>query len=199
MKKILAVVLLLSCLFTVCSCSFIKDKFGKKSETGIGAFETAIENSNASNVTVETKVDTDLGTLETTMVVAYKEDGSATITYTYEKFNLIGEGAENEEKTKKTVTINRAADGTYTGDMPEGVDLTSVTASAAINFESVKDAVAINEGNDVLTVLVPAANTAAVFGSEFSKDVNLEISLKDGALYVIDMTFEGGRITYTYG
>lgn len=201
MKKILSVVLLLCCMLTVCSCSFIKDKLGLggKSATGTAVFEDAVKNCNASNVTVESIVETDLGPLTTTIVVAYKADGSAVITYTYEKFNLIGEGAEDEDKTTKTVTINRAADGTYTGDMPEGVDLTAATAAPALNLAPVKDAAVVNEANDVLTVTVPAANAAEVFGAEFSKDINLEVSLKSGALWTIELTFEGGSVTYTYG
>ena len=201
MKKILSVMLLLSCLLTICSCSFIEDKLGGLfggSASGLGAFEDAIKNSNASNVTVESVVETELGTLSSKIVVAYKADGSAVITYTYEKFNLIGEGADNEDKTTTTVTINRAADGTFSGDMPEGVDLSAAAASPALNLAPIKDAATINESSDVLTATVPAANTAEVFGSEFSKDVNLEISLNAGVLKFIELTFEGGSITYTY-
>lgn len=199
MKKILSVVLLLGCLFSVCSCSFIEDKLGiGGGATGLKAFENAIKDCNASNVSVVTVVETELGDLESTISVAYNQDGSALITYTYEEFNLV-DSATEDLKTVTTVTINRAADGTYTGDVPEGLDLAAVTASAAINFAPVKNDVVINESSDVLTVVVPSANTAEVFGSEFSKDVNLEISLKEGALFAIDLTFEGGRISYIYG
>lgn len=199
MKKILSVVLLLCCLLSVCSCSFIKDKLGiGGSATGIKAFENAISECNASNVEIKSTTETELGALNDIIVVSYNEDGSAVITYTYERFNDALSATE-EEKTTTTVTINRAADGTYTGDMPEGVDLPSVTAAPAINLSAVKDAAVINDASDVLTVTVPAANTAEVFGSEFSKDVNLVISLRSGALFTIDLTFDGGKITFTYG
>ena len=82
--------------------------------------------------------------------------------------------------------------------MPEGVDLSAAAASPALNLAPIKDAATINESSDVLTATVPAANTAEVFGSEFSKDVNLEISLNAGVLKFIELTFEGGSITYTY-
>ena len=199
MKKILSVILLLSCLLTVCSCSFIKDKLGiGGSATGIKAFENAIKDCNASNVDVKTVVETELGSLTSTIKATYREDGSAVITYTEEKWNDALSATE-DLKTVTTYTFNRAADGTYTGDVPEGLDFASITASAAINLASIEDAAVINEASDVLTVTVPSANTAEVFGSAFSKDVNLEISLKNGALYTIELTFEGGEITYIYG
>lgn len=199
MKKILSVILLLSCLLTVCSCSFIKDKFGiGGAATGLKAFEDAIKNCNASNVDVKSVVETELGSLTSTIKASYKEDGSATITYTEEKWNDALSATE-ELKTVKTYTFNRAADGTYTGDVPAGLDLASVTASAAINFDPIKDVAVINEASDVFTATVPAASTADVFGSAFSKDVNLEISLKTGVLNTIELTFEGGKITYVYG
>ena len=199
MKKILSIMLLLSCLLTVCSCSFIQDTLGiGGSATGIKAFENAIKNCNASNVDVKSVIETDLGSLTSTISVAYKEDGSAVVTYTEEKWNDALSATE-DLKTATTYTFNRAADGTYTGDIPEGLDLASVTAAPAINFDPIKGDAVINDASDVLTATVPAANTAEVFGSAFSKDVNLEISLRSGALDTVELTFEGGKITYTYG
>ncbi len=199
MKKILSLVLIICCMLTVCSCSFINDKLGKGdagATAGIGAFETAIENTNASGVEVKSEVETTRGKLTSEYSVSYKNDGSATIEYKYEKFNRIGEG--EGEKSVIEGTVVRAADGTYSGDVPEGLDLSSVTASAALNLDPVKDAAEINESGDVLKVAVSAANSSEVFGSAFSRDVALEIFIANGVVSQMKITFEGGIITYQY-
>ena len=182
-------------MLTICSCSLFDNK---EDTTGVGAFETAIANTNASNVKVKSEVETAIGKLTSEFSISYKADGSATIEYKYEKFNLIGEGAENEEKSVITGKVTRAADGTYSGDMPEGVDLSSVAASAALNLAPIKDSAVVSEVGDVLNVTVPAAKSAEVFGSALSYDAELEISIKNGVVTFIEITFESGKITYQY-
>lgn len=188
-------------MLTVCSCSFIKDKFGGNKGNADGpatveTFEAAVENTNAAGIIVKSEVETALGKLTSEFDIAYKADGSATVEYKCEKFNLIGEG--DEEKSVIEGTVVRAADGTYTGDVPEGLDLSSVNASAALNLDSVKDAAVINEAGDVLEVNVPSAKSAEVFGAEFSRDAVLEIFLANGVVSQMKITFEGGKITYQY-
>ncbi|MBQ3015387.1 MAG: hypothetical protein IJD79_01250 [Clostridia bacterium] len=199
MKKIISVILIVCCMLTVCSCSAIKNKFGKKNENSpIAPFETAAANTNASNVIVDIEKETELGKLTSKLEVNFANDGSASIVYTYEKFNLIGEGAEDETKSTVTCNIVRAADGTYSGDMPEGLDLSAVSAAPALKLESVKDAAVVNEKGDTLTVAVPADVSAAVYGSALSYDSELEIFIKNGAVSLMEITFEGGKITYQY-
>ncbi len=199
MKKIISVILVICCMLTVCSCSAIKDKFGKKGEDSLVApFETAVANTNASNVIVNSEVETELGKLTSKLEVNFASDGSANIVYTYEKFNLIGEGAEDEIKSTVTCNIVRAADGTYSGDMPEGLDLSAVSAAPALKLEAVKDTAVVNEVGDVLTVAVSADVSAEVYGSALSYDSELEISIKNGAVSLMEITFEGGKITYQY-
>jgi len=168
---------------------------GGDTPTGVAAFNEAIANTNASNVVVETVVNSDLGELNSRYEIVYKEDGSATITYHYEKFNLIGEGADNEIKSEFDGTVTRNADGTYTGDMGD-VDLSGVTAGFKVDLSSLE--VTINEAGDVLTATVPAASTEAVLGSAFSEDVALEVSIAGGAVKQIALTFASGSATYTY-
>ena len=207
MKKFLALLLLVSCVCMICSCSVIdgiKNKFtgnnnGDEGEvTGVAAFTKAIEATNASNVIVEATTETALGQLSSTLEISFKADGSAVINYSMERFNEIGEGEVGEDKTTVTGTINRAADGSYSGDMISGIDLSSVSQGTAIDLSVVSSVAEINAAGDVLTVTVPAANTEAVFGSAFAKDVNLEISIQNGVVKFINMTFEGGSIEYTY-
>ena len=134
MKKILSIVLILGCMLALCSCGWIKDKLGMggddgSSVAGLETFESAIANTNASFVKMESKVTTDIGDLDSSITVTYNNDGSASIEYTYDKFNLIGEGAEDKLESIVNGTILRAADGTYSGDIPEGLDVSGVSAS----------------------------------------------------------------------
>ena len=201
MKKIISFLLLIGCLVMICSCDTVNNVKDKVNEiTGkapdVSVFQTAIANSNASAVVVDIDVTTAVGELSSKYEVYYNEDGSALINYSYEKFNEIGVGNEYEVKSTFTGTIRRNADGTYSEDI--GVDLSQVTASAALDLTAVKKDVKINDAGDILTVTVPQAKCAEVFGTEFAKDVNLELTLRGGALNLITVTYEGARITYQY-
>ena len=207
MKKIIAILLLVCCVAAMSSCSIINKVLGKddgegngnNAPTGFAAFTSAISATNASNVQVTSTTETSLGKLTTTLSVAFKNDGSAVINYSYERFNEIGEGAADEIKSTVTGTITRAADGTYSGDMIDGIDLSAVAAGPALNISSLESIATINEGGDVLTATVAAASSEAVFGSAFSKDVALEITIKDGAVKYIDIEFENGSVSFIYG
>ena len=198
MKKILSVVLVLTCMFALFSCNF-ELPFGNggndNANEGVAAFTAAIENTNASNIIVESVVNSELGELESRYEIVYNADGSATITYEYEQFNLIGEGADNELVSTFSGVVTRNADGTYSGDMP-AVDLTGVTAGVKLNLAAVE--ATVNESGDVLTANVAAANTEAGLGSAFSEDVALEMTIANGAVKQISLTFASGSVNYSY-
>lgn len=201
--------LVLACMLALFSCDF-KLPFGGSGDggntdggntdggnqsVGVAAFNDAIAKTNASNVIVESVVNSELGELNSRYEIIYNNDGSATITYHYEKFNLIGEGAEGEIKSEYNGTVTRNADGSYSGDMGE-VDLSGVTAGFKVDLSTLD--VTINEAGDVLNATVAAANTEAVLGSAFSEDVALEVSIENGAVSQIELTFNSGSVTYTY-
>ncbi len=196
MKKIISAVLLVTCLFALCSCSVLSKipviggLFG-----GVSAFEKAIDNTNPSNAYIETSAETSMGTLKANYEIIYAEDGSAVIKYSYEKFNEIG--AEEEKSTIKG-TINRAADGTYSRDVKD-TDVSSIAGGIALNLSEIKsDAITVNDAGDVLTATVAADSTEAVFGKAIAKDVDLEITIKNNAVSRIIMTYEGASIICNY-
>ncbi len=197
MKKFISVILVLTCLFALCSCSALsKIPFvGKFFGGSASAFSKAIENTNPSVAIIETTVDTSLGELKSKYDIVYNADGSAVITYSYERFNEIG---AEELKSTYTGTITRAADGTYSGDM-EAVDVSGIAEGIALDLSAInEDAIVINEAGDVLTATVAAADTAAVFGTAVSKDVTLEITIANDSVTYISMTYEGAKITCRY-
>ena len=196
MKKILSLVLVVACLGMLFSCNLPFGE-GKKNSQGIEAFTAAVENTNPKNITVEATVETSLGELKSIYKINYADDGSAVIEYTVEKFNAIGEGAEDEIKSTVTGTVTKAADGTFSGDT-NGVDVSGVTAGVKVNVAAMKSYATFNENNTVLTATVAAADTKDVLGSAFSKDVTVVISIAEGVVELIDLTFEGGSVSYKY-
>ena len=200
MKKILSLILVIACFGLLMSCDVLSSITGGKEEggaAGIEAFTAAIENTNPKNITVDIVVETKLGELTSKYTVNYNDDGSAVITYATEKFNTIGEGAADELKSTVTGTVTKNADGTFTGDT-NGVDVSGVVAGFKVDVNAMKSYATINENNTVLTATVAAADTEAVLGSAFEKDVTVVISLADGAVELIDLTFEGGSVSYKY-
>ena len=199
MRKIISLVLIIACFGLLMSCDMISSITGGGNDgtQGIDAFVEAVENTNPKNITVDIEVETALGDLTSKYTVNYKEDGSAVISYTVEKFNAIGEGAEDELKSTVTGTVTKNADGTFTGDT-NGADVSGVTAGFKLDVNKLKDTATINENSTVLTATVAAADTEAVLGSAFDKDVTVVIAIADGAVELIDLTFEGGSISYKY-
>ncbi len=200
MKKIISFLLLICCIVTVCSCDMVdgvKDKVNQiTGKATVADFEAAIANTNASSVVIETVSKTALGDLKSKFEVYFKADGSATVKCSYEKFNLIGEGDPEDIKSTVLTTVYRNADGSYSEDI--GVDLSSVTAAAALNLSAVKDAAVINEAGDVLSVTIPATKTAEVLGVNFAYDVDLEISIRNGVISFMKLNYTGGSATYQY-
>ena len=199
MRKIISLVLVIACFGLLMSCDMISSITGGGNDgtKGIDAFVEAVENTNPKNITVDIEVETALGDLTSKYTVNYKEDGSAVISYTVEKFNAIGEGAEDELKSTVTGTVTKNADGTFTGDT-NGADVSGATAGFKLDVKKLKDTATTNENSTVLTATVAAADTEAVLGSAFDKDVTVVIAIADGAVELIDLTFEGGSISYKY-
>ena len=199
MKKILSLILVITCFGLLMSCDMLSSITGGGNDgaKGIDAFVTAIENTNPKNIIVDIEVETSLGELTSKYTVNYNDDGSAVITYTTEKFNAIGEGAEDELKSTVTGTVTKNADGTFTGDT-NGVDVSGVTAGFKLDVKKMKDTATINENNTVLTATVAAADTEAVLGTAYDKDVTVVIAIENGVVELIDLTFEGGSVSYKY-
>ena len=194
MKKILSILILVACLSTLFSCAF----GGGNKTADITAFQNAVMNTDVKNIVITAVTENDLGTLTSTYEVSYKDDNTSVIKYSYQKFNAIGEGAEDEIISTYTGTVTRKADGTYEGDLPEGVNLSSATVGMVLDFTAVKDTAVVSEDGNVMTVTVPAASTSAVFGYSFSKDVEFEMTLSNGTIASMVLTFEGGSIDYKY-
>lgn len=197
MKKILSIIIVISCLALMCSCSMINSA---KRAVGLGPkvsdFEEAMANTNASSVIINITSKKSLGTLNTSITVYYKADGSAIINYSYEKFNAIGEGEADEIKSTIKGTVTRNADGSCS----EAVDLdfSTIAAYPVIDLSEFSKSAKINDSGDVLEVKIPASRTEAVLGTAINEDVNLKMTLKDGAVGFVELNYASGSAYYQY-
>lgn len=204
MKKILSIILLLSCLLCVCSCNAVdkvKDKIsGDDSDAEVDAFtkfENAIAAASASAVDIDVVTSTALGELKSEYEVIYNADGSAVINYSYQRFYEFGEGPADEVIKTVSGTVYRDKNGNFSDT--NGVDVSAVTAAAAYDISAFKSTAVINEAGDILTVTIPKANTQGVFGSEFTGDVQFEMILIGDKLASMTLTYNGGSISYNFG
>ena len=201
MKKILALLLALTCIFAVFACqNDPADNGGNNNDNNtptvsVADFNAAIASTNPTLTIITGKVTSDLGVLNSRFEIAYNEDGSAVINCTYEKFNKVEESTD--VKTEYTATIVRNADGTYEG--AEGVDTAGVTAGTAIDLTKIAaEAVTINEKGDTLTATVVKADTEKVFGTALSADVALTVTMDGGQIDLIKLVFGAAEFTVQY-
>ena len=207
MKKILALILLVSCILTLCSCGLLNNKKNNNNadngsnntQTGgntsgnntpnvdtatVAAIQSKIDASKpvAADITVTLKAVLD--ELNSEYNVTYNEDGTATVVYTYEKFNSFDEDSD-EYKSTYTGTVIVGADGTLTGD----VDNASVEAlTFDINLDVAKLAT-VEVVSGVLTATIKAANTASVLGVNLGSDASVVVSTNASSVVFIAISY----------
>ncbi len=167
MKKIIALILALACVFALAACTPANDD--------LGAYTTAIANTAPSSVIINvTTYDTEFGVeLNAIYTVVYNDDGTASVEFEYEVMNpaTAGDGIT----TTKTGSASIAADGTVTGD---GINV-SVLAAATLSLNLKAPIKSYIVARGILTANVEKANTAAVLGVELPSDASLELRMAD--------------------
>ena len=186
MKKLSVLILALIITLSLASC-------GEDLDT-LGAYINAVEATSPTETVVNVEVATALGKLNSTVKTVYNEDGSSVITYSYERFNPIGEGAD--VKSTITGTVNCDKDGKYSGDISGNV---SAAASIKLHLDAslLKN---LSFNNQVCSALVEAANTQAVLGIALDADVNMVISVSEGRLSSMTLAYtnESGEVLISY-
>ena len=199
MKKIICALIALCSIFALIACGGNNNNGNGDGTVSVATFQTAINNTTPAFATVKTSVTTALGTLNAQYEITYRADGSASIDYNYERFNKLGEGADNEIKSVYTGTINRSADGTLTGDVNDAPNLNNVAAGTAMNLAAIAaENVTISESGDTLTASVAKDSTLNVFGAAYTEDVNLVITIANGKIDSIKITGDTMSIDCSY-
>ena len=178
MKKLLVVLLAIACVFTMFSC-------GGKEDESLTAFQSAADETKPATAKVNVVLETPLGELNAEYNIAYNTDGTATINYTFEKFNEITVGGEGEVKSTVTGTASVDANGNYTGDLSGS----AAAISPSFNFDPEKMEYTISANENVLSANVKAENTADVLGVEYGSDVVLVMNKFDGKIVSFTLSY----------
>lgn len=202
MKRIIALLLIIGCLFCFAAC--VKDT-GDQSEDftkDIEAIRASLEASAPDIADITVTYDSDLGVLEGVYNVVYNLDGSATVTYSYELFNGFEDGAiADGVKSTHTGVATVYADGTLSEQIG------GVASTQAIGFEINLDKSKLSDVSasaGILSAKVKAADTESVLGVAIGYDADIVITAGvDGVIdIVISYTTSTGPIeihaAYTY-
>ena len=172
MKKIIALLIALACVFALASCTlFAPDEGSSAVSDGTATLEdytAAIAATSPASMTIETTLanKTPAVTLKGNYTVTYQVDGTAAIVGSYEKLN---EPSQSEFKSVIAVDCEVSSSGKVTGD---NVDKTvSAAAVNKIKLDAKKISYEISMGT--LNVTISAANTESVLGVKINSDVKL--------------------------
>lgn len=181
MKKIIALILALTCMLALASC----DGVGGDHEA-LEPYKAAVDATQPARATVNiTYTDMVLNvTLDGNYLVVYNEDGTATVSYSYEKVNGVDSDSEEMISTVNGV-VTVKADGTVDGDVDA-----KVTAAAAvkINLDPAKINYTVARG--ILTAGIKAADVKAVLGVDLGADVSMTMTVSDAGKI--------GSVSYSY-
>ena len=179
MKKLLIVLVAFACVFTMFSC-------GKPAS--YDGFIEAIENTTPAVVEVKITSDTAFGPLSALFKTTYKEDGSFTISGSYERFNTISEGESKDVTSTVPVEITCDKDGNYSdGGAFTGSNPAATGAKLTLDKKLKAD---VSKDGNVFSANIKAEDTKAVLGIEFAADVNLTITKNDGKIISYTMEYK---------
>lgn len=183
MKKFLAILLVCVMAFAVVSCN----KGNEEPPSAFAEFEKAIDQTPASKVNVSTKITTELGILNSTVDTVFNPDGSATVSFSIERFNSDFTTSDVVVTRTGTVTLNK--DGTYSDGGTFKDTLGANVASVKLALDEAKLASYTIE-NGVLSASVEAENTAAVLGTDIGCDVSFMLTIGSGRIVSLVIAYE---------
>ena len=195
MKKILILMLVFVMALSVVACSPAADP-----TADFAAIKAAAEASTSySTITVTTKVTTDIaGALESSIETAFAEDGSKTITYTYDVLDASDAFAVPEKKTE-VITCNAA--GTYSdGGAFVSENQLALGFKLALNADNIAE---YSVSANALSAKVAADKTESVLGVNFGADVDVVVTVAAEKLAYISVVYTDANgyaveITCTY-
>ncbi len=187
MKKLLALILAVVCVFSLFSCG----------NDALDNFAKAMNNTDPVIVKLTVKAATAYGDLTNSYVTTYNEDGSFKVEYTAEKFAAIDEG-DADAKLVESGTVTCDKDGNYS-DGGELSGKLEATSGSKLSLKAKKMDETVSPDGNVLTAKVEAKNTKAVFGVEFASDVTLVMTKSSDKIVSYTMTYalEAGEVIVT--
>ena len=192
MKKIIALMLVVGCIFAFASCNLIPgfgtgDSGGDTGKVdnseGIAAIQSAIDASAPDIAEISVVLDSSLGTLNGEYDVTYNEDGSAIVNYYYERFNSFGDdGVSDGFKSEYTGIVTVMPDGTVSDDLGGVASVEAITFDITLDQNKLENVVV---SSNTISAKVTKANTLSVLGVALDYDADLVISVgKNGVASV---------------
>ncbi len=179
MKKIIAILLMLTCAFTLIACG----QDGNDYAEAAADFITAINNTNVTTLSATVSAETAEGTLTSKYLTTYNADGSSTMTYEIESIPGL-DSAEDKELITGTVTCDK--DGNYS----DGGTVAGKLGATGVSFDADSDKITeYTIDGDTLTVVVAAADTAAVLGYAISSDAVVVVTKAEGKVISIALSY----------
>ncbi len=185
MKKIIALVLALCCVFLLVAC---RDDNGDV-KPSLAPYKNAVEKTSPTSVTLTTTLTTELydEPLTGEYYITFAEDGSATVEYTYTLFNEVASDALENPVIEYSGTATIDANGNVTGDAEIGGQLTAA-AAVSFNLDDSKMTYTVSAGT--LTANIKAENTEAVLGASTGADTVLTVTVAGGVVVGSTITYQ---------
>ena len=203
MKRIIAILIVLSCIFALAACNKDKNE-GNKPENSMSVAEVQakIDASVPAGAKVTVTLASALGDLNGSYNIVYNEDGTATVEYSYELFNPFVEGSFSTDiKSTYTGTTTVAGDGTVTDEIGGVASIQAITFAVKLD-ESKLDGVSV--AANALHAKVKAADTESVLGVAFESDVDLIVTVGSKGVTSIAFSYNSSAgsveviTTYSY-
>ena len=199
MKKIVALLLALVCVFALASCGGPETPEGPD-YSDLEAFKAAITASAPAGAVITVELENTISTpLMGTFTVTYGEE-NAVVEYEYDQFLPIDPSAP-AESDRETVTGTATIDknGTVTGDLNS-----TVTAATLLNYnlDGTKMTYIVEAG--ILSANISAANTESVLGVNIGADVTFTLAIFEGKVVSVTLNYQAATgaaeitTTYTY-
>lgn len=189
MKKILALILVLTCAFTLFACG--KDDGPVYTEEA-AEFITAFGATTVTTLKVTVAADTAEGTLTSVYTTTYNSDKSSTMTYEIETIPGVD---STEDKEVLTGTITCDANGNYS----DGGAVSGKLGATGVKFDFDSDKIkTFSIDGNVLAITVPAADTEAVIGYAIDSDALVTVTKADGKITSIALSYTGVSIVCKY-
>ena len=201
MKKIIALVLAVGCIFALASCKPKAEPIDPVDREAVAAIQAKLDAASPETANITVQLDAELGTLNGSYNVTYDlEDGSATVVYTYEYFNEIGEG-NGFKGTVGPETVTVSADGILSEE------INGVGAVEALTFDINLDPsklLSASYNANLFTAKVKSTFTKAVLGVAIASDVEIAIATTTLGIASITISYDTNdgpveiAATYTY-
>lgn len=189
MKKILTLILVLTCAFALFACG--EDPAPVYTEEAAD-FITAFGATTVSSLKVTVTAETAEGTLTSTYTTAYNADKTGTMTYSIETIPGL-DSTENLEVLTGTITCD--ASGKWSDDGA----ISGKLGATGVNFDIDSSVIkTFTVDGNVLAITVPAADTQAVIGYAVGSDALISVIKADGQISSITLTYTGVSIVCEY-